>query len=48
MKMDNEKLAIDQAVEQFRKLMEGQLERAKRIKEDKDFIDYQIKENENG
>ena len=41
MKMDNEKLAIDQAVEQFRKLMEGQLERAKRIKEDKDFIDYQ-------
>lgn len=39
--MDNEKLAIDKAVEQFRKLMEGQLERAKRIKEDNEFIDYQ-------
>lgn len=39
--MDNEKLAIDEAVEQFRKLMEGQLERAKRIKEDNEFIDYQ-------
>ena len=39
--MDNEKKAIDKAVEQFRKLMEGQLARAKKIKEDKDFIDYQ-------
>ena len=40
--MDNkEKLAIDNAVEQFRRLMEGQLERAKRIKEEKDFVDYQ-------
>lgn len=39
--MDNEKKAIDEAVEQFRKLMEGQLARAKKIKEDKDFIDYQ-------
>lgn len=38
--MDNEKKAIDEAVEQFRKLMEGQLARAKKIKEDKDFIDY--------
>lgn len=39
--MDIEKKAIDEAVEQFRKLMEGQLARAKKIKEDKDFIDYQ-------
>lgn len=38
--MDNEKLAIDEAVEKFRELMEGQLARAKRIKEDKDFVDY--------
>lgn len=38
--MDNEKLAIDEAVEKFRALMEGQLSRAKRIKEDKDFVDY--------
>lgn len=38
--MDNEKLAIDEAVEKFRALMEGQLARAKRIKEDKDFVDY--------
>ncbi len=38
---NNEKLAIDNAVEQFRHLMEGQLARAKRIKEDKDFVDYQ-------
>lgn len=38
--MDNEKLAIDEAVEKFRSLMEGQLARAKRIKEDKDFVDY--------
>lgn len=39
--MDNEKNAIDEAVAKFRKLMEGQLERAKRIKAEKDFIDYQ-------
>ena len=39
--MDNEKIAIDEAVAKFRKLMEGQLERAKRIKAEKDFIDYQ-------
>lgn len=39
--MDNEKIAIDKAVAKFRKLMEGQLERAKRIKAEKDFIDYQ-------
>ena len=32
--MDNEKLAIDEAVEKFRALMEGQLARAKKIKED--------------
>lgn len=38
--MDNEKLAIDEAVEKFRALMEGQLARAKKIKEDKDFVDY--------
>lgn len=38
---NNEKLAIDNAVEQFRHLMEGQLARAKRIKEEKDFVDYQ-------
>ena len=38
---NNEKLAIDKAVEQFRSLMEGQLERAKRIKAEKDFVDYQ-------
>ena len=38
--MDNEKLAIDEAVEKFRALMEGQLARAKRSKEDKDFVDY--------
>ena len=38
---DIEKRAIDEAVEKFRALMETQLERAKRIKEDKDFIDYQ-------
>ena len=29
---DKEKLALDNAVAQFRSLMEGQLERAKRIK----------------
>lgn len=41
--MLNEKdnLAIGEAVEKFRTLMEGQLERAKRIKEEKDFVDYQ-------
>lgn len=38
--MENEKLAIDKAVEQFRALMEGQLERAKKIKEDNKFVDY--------
>lgn len=38
--MENEKLAIDKAVEQFRALMEGQLERAKKIKEDNEFVDY--------
>lgn len=38
---NNEKLAIDNAVEQFRHLMEGQLARAKRIKEEKNFVDYQ-------
>ena len=40
--MLNEKdnAAIDEAVEKFRSLMEGQLERAKKIKEDKDFIDF--------
>jgi isocitrate dehydrogenase (NAD+) len=36
-----EKRAIDEAVEKFRGLMESQLERAKRIKEDKDFVNYQ-------
>lgn len=35
-----EKKAIDAAVEQFRSLMEGQLARAKRIKEDNEFVDY--------
>ncbi len=38
---DIEKKALDEAVEKFRGLMETQLERAKRIKEDKDFVDYQ-------
>jgi isocitrate dehydrogenase (NAD+) len=37
---ENDKLAIDEAVEKFRSLMQGQLERAKKIKEDKDFIDF--------
>ena len=37
---EKDKLAIDEAVEKFRALMEGQLERAKRIKEEKDFIDF--------
>ncbi len=36
---EKDKLAIDEAVEKFRSLMEGQLERAKKIKEDKDFLD---------
>ena len=30
---------IDEAVEKFRSLMESQLARAKKIKEDKDFTD---------
>ena len=33
--------ALDSACEQFRALMEKQLERAKKIKEDKEFTDYQ-------
>ncbi len=37
---ENERTAIDEAVEKFRSLMEGQLERAKSIKENKDFVDY--------
>ena len=37
---EKDKLAIDEAVEKFRSLMEGQLERAKKIKEDKDFLDF--------
>ncbi len=32
--------AIDEAVEKFRGLMESQLERAKNIKEEKEFVDY--------
>ena len=39
--MDNEKIAIDEAVAKFRELMEGQLARAKKIKAQKDFVDYQ-------
>ena len=38
---DIEKKALDEAVAKFRGLMETQLERAKKIKEDKDFVDYQ-------
>ncbi len=38
---DIEMKAIDEAVEKFRSLMEGQLERAKNIKANKDFIDYE-------
>ena len=38
--MTDEKQAIDAAVEQFRSLMESQLARAKRIREDKDFTDF--------
>ena len=37
---ETDKLAIDEAVEKFRSLMEGQLERAKKIKEDKEFLDF--------
>ena len=37
---ENERIAIDEAVEKFRSLMEGQLERAKNIKAVKDFVDY--------
>ncbi len=37
---DFDKKAIDEAVEKFRGLMETQLERAKRIKADKEFTDY--------
>ena len=33
--------ALDNACEQFRALMEKQLERAKKIKQDKEFTDYQ-------
>ncbi len=38
--MVDEKKALDEAVEKFRSLMEAQLARAKKIKEDKDFTDY--------
>jgi isocitrate dehydrogenase (NAD+) len=38
---DLENKALDEAVAKFRELMENQLERAKIIKEDKDFTDYQ-------
>ena len=38
--MIDEKKDIDEAVEKFRSLMEAQLQRAKKIKEDKDFTDY--------
>lgn len=38
--MTDEKQAIDAAVEQFRSLMESQLARAKKIREDKDFTDF--------
>ena len=37
--MADEKQIIDEAVEKFRSLMETQLARAKKIKEDKDFTD---------
>ncbi len=36
-----ENKALNEAVEKFRSLMEAQLERAKRIRADKDFTDYQ-------
>lgn len=39
--MTNDKLAIEEAVEKFRSLMEGQLARAKKIKEEKDFLDFE-------
>lgn len=38
--MTEEKKAIEAAVEKFRSLMEGQLDRAKKIKEDKEFLDF--------
>ncbi len=38
---DLENKALDEAVAKFRELMESQLARAKKIKEDKDFVDYQ-------
>ncbi len=38
---DLENKALDEAVAKFRELMESQLTRAKKIKEDKDFVDYQ-------
>ncbi len=38
---EKDNIAIDKAVEKFRTLMEGQLERAKKIREQKDFVDYQ-------
>lgn len=38
--MTDEKKAIEAAVEKFRSLMEGQLARAKKIKEDKEFLDF--------
>ncbi|MGN0533487.1 MAG: isocitrate/isopropylmalate family dehydrogenase, partial [Eubacterium sp.] len=39
--MSDEAKVIDEAVEKFRSLMEAQLARAKKIKEDKDFTDYE-------
>ena len=39
---EKENAAIDEAVIKFRSLMESQLERAKRIKEDKEFLDFDI------
>ena len=38
--MEDDAKIIDEAVEKFRSLMESQLARAKKIKEDKDFTDY--------
>lgn len=38
---DLENKALDEAVAKFRELMESQLTRAKKIKEEKDFVDYQ-------
>ncbi|MCD7723484.1 MAG: isocitrate/isopropylmalate dehydrogenase family protein [Clostridiales bacterium] len=37
---ETEQKELDRAVETFRSLMETQLERAKRIKEEKEFVDY--------